>query len=233
MCYSNSSNSKNIDLSKRYKKTIKSIPELTVYYATGFAFPTWRVITKQNNVQVMNWGLIPKWFNGTNPNEIAKMTLNARTESIHEKASFKNLVNTGRCIIPSTGFFEWKHENRTKTPYFIFPTIDIVFSMAGLYDQWMNPITNELHTTYSILTCEANSFLAGIHNVKKRMPMILPMKNESSWLTGEGQIQDYLSELNNEMEAYPVDSRILLGRNPNVYGAQLKFEPINQQEFLF
>ena len=233
MCYSNSSTSTNVDLSKRYKKSIQSIPEQTIFYASGFTFPTWRVISKHENVQLMKWGLIPNWFNGNDTRVIARSTLNARTESIHEKASFKSLVKSGRCIIPSTGFFEWKHENRNKIPYFIFPSNDTVFSMAGLFDTWENPLTKEINTTFSILTCEANSFMAEIHNAKKRMPLILPKKQEGNWLQDEGEIQDYLKDLNHELDAHPVDTRILLGSNPNVYEAQLKFELKNLQQTLF
>ena len=233
MCYSNSSTSTNVDLSKRYKKSVQSIPEQTIFYASGFTFPTWRVISKHENVQLMKWGLIPNWFNGNDTRVIARSTLNARTESIHEKASFKSLVKSGRCIIPSTGFFEWKHENRNKIPYFIFPSNDTVFSMAGLFDTWENPLTKEINTTFSILTCEANSFMAEIHNAKKRMPLILPKKQEGNWLQDEGEIQDYLKDLNVELDAHPVDTRILLGSNPNVYEAQLKFELKNLQQTLF
>jgi putative SOS response-associated peptidase YedK len=233
MCYSNSSTSKNIDLSKRYKKSIESIPEQTIYYANGFTFPTWRVITKYDNVQLMNWGLIPNWFNGNDTSVIARSTLNARTESIHEKASFKSLVKSGRCIIPSNGFFEWKHENQNKTAFFIFPTNDAVFSMAGLFDQWINPISNEIHSTFSILTCEANPFMAEIHNVKKRMPVILSSNNETNWLKCEGEIEDYLKPLTIDMDAHQVDSRILQRKNPNILESQLKFEPKNIQQTLF
>ncbi len=233
MCYSNSSTSTNIDLSKRYNKSIDSIPEQTIYYANGFTFPSWRVITNQENMQLMNWGLIPNWFKGNDTSEIASKTLNARTESVQEKASFKSLLTSGRCIIPSTGFFEWKHENRNKTPYFIFPTKDIVFSLAGLFDQWQNPLTKKTITTFSILTCPANPFMCDIHNVKKRMPVILSSNNENNWLHGEGEIKDYLQVLNIEMDAHPVDSQILLGKNPNVLESQLKFEPKNIQQTLF
>jgi putative SOS response-associated peptidase YedK len=234
MCYSNSSTSKNIDLAKRYKKAVDSIPEQQqIYFASAFTFPIWRVITNHENVQLMKWGLIPNWFNGNDTRVIARSTLNARTESIHKKASFKSLVKRGRCIIPSTGFFEWKHENRNKTPYFIFPKNDNVFSMAGLFDQWENPITKETFTTFSILTCDANSFMAEIHNLKKRMPVILSSRNENIWLQGEGEMKDYLQELNEEMGAHPVNSKILHRKNPNILESQLKFEPKNIQQTLF
>jgi putative SOS response-associated peptidase YedK len=233
MCYSNSSTSTNIDLSKRYKKNIDSVPEQTIYYASGFTFPTWHVITNNDNMQLMNWGLIPNWFKGNEASEIARKTLNARTESVHEKASFKSLVKSGRCIIPSTGFFEWKHENKNKIPYFIFPKNDTVFSMAGLFDNWENPETKKTITTFSILTCEANEFMSEIHNVKKRMPVLLSSNYENQWLQGEGELEDYLQELNNEMDAHQVEAKILNGKNPNKLESQLKFEPRNLQQTLF
>lgn len=233
MCYSNSSTSTNIDLSKRYKKNIDNVPEQTIYYASGFTFPTWRVITNKDNVELMNWGLIPNWYKGNDTSEIARNTLNARTESIHEKASFKSLVNSGRCIIPSTGFFEWKHENNSKIPYFIYPKNDIVFSMAGLFDQWKNPHTKNVITTFSILTCTANAFMSEIHNVKKRMPLILHLNSENHWLKGEGVIQDYLNNLNFEMDAHQVNSKVIQGKNPNILESQMKFEPKNIQQTLF
>ena len=75
--------------------------------------------------------------------------------------------------------------------------------------------------------------MAEIHNAKKRMPLILPKKQEGNWLQDEGEIQDYLKDLNVELDAHPVDTRILLGSNPNVYEAQLKFELKNLQQTLF
>jgi putative SOS response-associated peptidase YedK len=234
MCYSNSSTSKNIDLANRYKKAIDSIPEQPpIYFASAFTFPYWRIVTKENDVQLMQWGLVPTWFTGANELEIAKTTFNARIETLSEKASFKLLVNSSRCIIPSTGFFEWKHENKQKIPHFIYPTNDSVFSMAGLFDSWMNPNSKEVLNSFTIITSEANDFMAEIHNRKKRMPLILNANDEESWLNGENEIKDFQLKSNPDLDAHPVDSRILLGSNPNVYEAQLKFELKNLQQTMF
>ena len=234
MCYSNSSTSTNVDLSKRYKKSIDSIPEQPpIYFASAFTFPIWRIITKENDIKLMRWGLVPNWFRGTNELEIAKTTFNARIETLSVKASFKSLVNSSRCIIPSTGFFEWKHENKQKIPHFIYPTNDSVFSMAGLFDTWKNPLTKEINTTFSILTCEANSFMAEIHNSKKRMPLILNANDEESWLNGEGEIKDFQLNSNSDLDAFSVDSRILMSSEPNIIEALRKFEPKNIQQTLF
>ena len=234
MCYSNSSTSKNIDLAKRYKKTIESIPEqVPIYFASAFTFPKWRIVTNENDVQLMRWGLVPGWFNGHSDLEMAKTTFNARIETLSEKASFKLLIKRSRCIVPSTGFFEWKHENKQKIPHFIYPTNDSVFSMAGLYDSWMNPNSNEVLNSFTIITSKANDFMAEIHNSKKRMPLILNAKDEENWLNGEDEIKDFQLNSNPDLDAFPVDSKILMSSEPNVLEAQRKFEPKNSQQSLF
>lgn len=234
MCYSNSSTSKNIDLANRYKKTIESIPEQTpIYYASAFTFPNWRIITNEKDIKLMRWGLVPGWFNGLSVLEIAKTTFNARIETLSEKASFKSLVKRSRCIIPSTGFFEWKHENKQKIPHFIYPTNDSVLSMAGLNDTWLNPNSNEILKTFTIITCEANPLMAEIHNTKKRMPLILNKEDENYWLNGDYEIEDFQLKSNPELDAFPVNSKILMSQEPNILEAQRKFEPKNSQQSLF
>ncbi len=234
MCYSNSSTSKNIDLAKRYKKAVDSISEQQpIYFASAFTFHIWRIITKEKDIQLMRWGLVPAWFRGTNELDIAKTTFNARIETLSEKASFKSLVNSSRCIIPSTGFFEWKHENKQKIPHFIYPTNDSVFSMAGLYDTWMDPHSNQILNSFTIITSKANDFMAEIHNSKKRMPLILNANDEENWLNGEGEINDFQLNSNPDLDAFPVDSKILMSSEPNVLEAQRKFEPKNIQQTLF
>jgi putative SOS response-associated peptidase YedK len=234
MCYSNSSTSKNIDLAKRYKKAIDSIPEKQpTYFASAFTFPIWRIITKENDIKLMRWGLVPAWFRGVNEFEMAKTTFNARIETLSEKASFKSLIKRSRCIVSSTGFFEWKHENKQKIPHFIYPTNDSVLSLAGLYDSWMNPNSNEILNSFTIITSEANDFMAEIHNSKKRMPLILNANDEESWLNGEDEIKDFQLNSKPNLDAFPVDSKILISPEPNVLEAQRKFEPKNSQQSLF
>ncbi|MGJ8661270.1 MAG: SOS response-associated peptidase, partial [Bacteroidota bacterium] len=82
MCYSNSLTSKNVDLSKKYKKEIPSeIADEPLFHASGFSFPEWRIITNKPEISVMSWGLIPYWFSGDNIGDIASKTLNARSET--------------------------------------------------------------------------------------------------------------------------------------------------------
>jgi len=109
-------------------------------------------------------------------------TFNARAESLAEKASYKHVLNKRRCIIPVNGFYEWQTAGKNKIPYFIGLNNEKVFGLAGLYDQWKNPGTGEQINTFTVITTQANPLLEVIHNLKKRMPVILSGSNEKKWL---------------------------------------------------
>ncbi len=218
MCYSNSSTSKNIELSKRYNKQInRTLPEEPIFYASGFSHPDWRIVTQNEFIEVMQWGLIPSWFNGEDPSEISNLTLNSRIETADEKASFKHLVNRQNCIVPSTGFFEWKTlKNNQKIPFFIHPSKDIVFSMAGLFDQWIDQNKGEIHTTFTILTGEANGLMSEIHNTKKRMPVLLLPDQELAWLNGKLPLDILMQPAPEKlMLAHEIDRQVINSKKCN------------------
>jgi putative SOS response-associated peptidase YedK len=236
MCYSNSSTSTNVQLAERYKKQVpQNMQAGPVFCAQGFTFPIWRVITSGEEIQTMNWGLIPSWFKGADSNEIAAMTLNAKVETAHEKASFKHLIDTKRCIIPSTGFFEWKTIGKEKVPYFIFPTNDSVFSMAGIYDTWVDPSSGSIHNTFSMLTCTANPLMAEIHNTKKRMPVILANDQEEKWL--RGNLNSHELELpfpDKFIKAHQINKKVINSKHSNVPEILLPFDnQVYEQGSLF
>jgi putative SOS response-associated peptidase YedK len=236
MCYSNASTSKNVDLSKRYKKAVpQGLDERPVFFASGFTFPQWRVITAKEDIQVMHWGLIPSWFSDSNPKDMASKTLNARVETLDEKASFRNLVARNRCIIPSTGFFEWQTNGSRKTPFFIHPPENELFSMAGLFDQWMNPLDGQVRSTFTIITCPANALMEEIHNTKKRMPLMLDVSQEKEWLHGTLAPSSISTVLTDSLlMAHEVEQRIISGKYPNCAEVQLPFHnPYFEQGSLF
>jgi putative SOS response-associated peptidase YedK len=236
MCYSNSSTSSNVQLAERYKKKVGSLKESEpVYFANGFTFPNWRVITNEQEIQIMRWGLIPNWFKDTNPNEIAANTLNARIETVHEKASFKHVIDSKRCLVPSTGFFEWKHLGKERIPYFIYPSSEMHFSMAGIYDQWMEPLTGNVIRSFSILTTDANPLMREIHNTKMRMPAILLPELEESWISGDLRSTALQLPFPQElMSAREVSKKILNSPHANQAAAQKAFNNgIGEQGSLF
>lgn len=88
---------------------------------------------QKNRIGELKWGLVPSW---ANDEKIGYKMINARSETLMEKASFKNLITKKRCIIPADGFYEWKKTGDSKQPMRILMKSGKNFSMAGLYDTW-------------------------------------------------------------------------------------------------
>jgi putative SOS response-associated peptidase YedK len=189
-----------------------------VYHVSGFTQPQLPVITNEETkrIQLLTWGLIPHWVKDeASGAKIGFRTLNARAETIHEKTSFRHLITTQRCLVLADGFFEWRHYGGRTYPYFIRLKTGSPFSFAGLWDQWMNPATQQILKTYSIITTRANWLLERVHNKQKRMPVILRLVDEERWLSSELTRKEIDSLLvfydATQMQAYPV-SRLITSR---------------------
>ena len=216
MCYSNSSTSTTLQLAERYQKLLPGKPiELQYYFSSGFQFPNWNVVTNAQNIQQMRWGLVPKWFGGASWMDFAAKTLNARIETCTEKASFKHLVSSNRCLVPSSGFFEWQTIGKLKKPFFIRTKDQAIFSIAGLYDTWLDPNTGAFEQTFTILTTTANELMAEIHNAKQRMPLILSASEETDWLCGHALLTDISDRSLLHLEAWEIDKKRILGPEAN------------------
>ncbi|MEA3461282.1 MAG: SOS response-associated peptidase [Bacteroidota bacterium] len=158
------------------------------YFYRAFSNPKIPVIAQEDStrVQLMQWGLIPAWSRDREEAErIRKGTYNARSETLHEKPSFKEALNRGRCLIIAGGFFEWQLVNQVKIPWFISLKSGDPFVFAGLCATWRDPVDGEIWKSCSIITCEANPLMEKIHNTKKRMPVILNKELEKEWISGE------------------------------------------------
>lgn len=130
----------------------------------------------------LHWGLIPSW---SKDKKIASKLINARAETIAEKPSFKHAFQRRRCIIPASGFYEWKQVNGKKQPYFIYPkNKNGLFAFAGLWEKWVDRDGNALYSC-TIVTTQANETLGHIHH---RMPVILPKDAYSTWLDRDADI---------------------------------------------
>jgi putative SOS response-associated peptidase YedK len=136
----------------------------------------WNPDNNKPEIKLMQWGLIPHW---SKDSSIGQKMINARAETINEKLAFKKPFATMRCLVPSNGFYEWKREEGSKTPYFIRPETQTIISFAGIYDIWSNPETGEEIYTFAIITRPANENLTKIHD---RMPVIISENNEKKWL---------------------------------------------------
>ena len=154
----------------------------------------------------MKWGLVPAWAN----NEKVKH-INARSETAHEKPSFKNSLKNKRCLIPADGFIEWK--GKDKQPCYIFLKNRALFAFAGLWSTWKNPEGKNL-STYTILTTEANQRLASIH---ARMPVILPSGTYDMWLKPDAKLETLRTLLtpfpSKDLDFYAVSKDVNSPRN--------------------
>ena len=151
-------------------------------------FPSLPVIIDENPkiITHFNWGLIPSW---ANDDKIRAVTLNAKVETLEEKASFKEVINN-RCLVIANGFYEWQWldaKGKNKIKYEIGHENEELFAFAGIYSKWLNGNTGNIVNTFSIVTTEANPLMAEIHNIKKRMPIILKKEDEQRWLQHENQ----------------------------------------------
>lgn len=221
MCFYNSMSAKATKLAARYGRNLsvveiaeKILKEQEQYRVNAFSFPDCPVITSDPEIQSYKWGLIPFWTKDEKQaNEIKRMTLNARADTIFQKPSFREPIMKKRCIVPSTGYFEWRHEGGKKIPHYIFLKDEEIFSMAGIYDTWLDKSTGEVVNTFSIITTDANPLTDYIHNTKHRMPAILHQEDEEKWLDpklGKSDIEQLLLPFPaNQMDAYVIDNDFL------------------------
>ena len=177
MCFTVSFEGKAI---KAVKEHLQTYPKLEMrgefnnlyYLVSGFSHPKLPVF-KNDAVEICEWGLIPSFAKSEEKaKELANMTLNARSDTIHQKPSFKNSIKKNRCILPLDGFYEWQHNGKLKQPYYIYPSDETVFYLGCIYN----------NNTFSIITTDANLLMANIHNTKKRMPLILPKSSIETWV---------------------------------------------------
>ncbi len=155
------------------------------FLVNGFDNPAMPVITDDNpnEIQFFNWGLIPNWVKDKETaDSIRNNTLNAKAETIFEKASFKSSIIKKRCLILCSGFFEWQKIKGKKYPYYISLKDDEIFVFGGIWSSWTDKETGEIVNTYSVITVEANEFVSHIHNTKKRMPLILEPEDALKWI---------------------------------------------------
>jgi putative SOS response-associated peptidase YedK len=129
----------------------------------------------ERKMQMYQWGLIPSWVKDL---QTAKPIINARCESLAEKASFKHSFKRRRCIVPAEGFFEWKKQGKQKQPMFIRAADQSLLGFAGLWDEWRTE-EGEPVRTFCIITTDANEMMSSVHD---RMPAILDREAEMKWL---------------------------------------------------
>jgi putative SOS response-associated peptidase YedK len=151
------------------------------------------------------WGFVPAWADSK---ARVKPVINARAESIATKPFFRAAFKQQRCLVLADGFYEWRHTKDGKRPYRITLKTEEPFAFAGLWST-VHDRTGNKHTTFAIITTEANALVAQIHN---RMPVILPEKDEEAWLNPQLPLKAAQAMLvpfpAERMTAYGVSSKV-------------------------
>ncbi|CAM4028507.1 SOS response-associated peptidase [Lederbergia lenta] len=168
-----------------------------------------------NRLGYLRWGLIPSWAKDI---KIGYKMINARSETLSEKPSYRNAYKNKRCLILADSFYEWKrHDDKTKTPMRIKLKSDNLFAMAGLWESWKSPEGESIYSC-TVITTKPNKLVRDIHD---RMPVILNPADEKIWLdksiTDIDQLNKLLTPLDeNLMEAYEVSSLVNSPKNNSI-----------------
>ncbi|MCX6268808.1 MAG: SOS response-associated peptidase [Bacteroidetes bacterium] len=198
-----------------------------IYKARYNCSPTQNLAVIANDapdtLKFFRWGLIPSW--SKDPAGGSKL-INARAETLAEKPSFKNAFRNRRCLVPATGFYEWKRDHHKdiarniSRPFHIGMKNGDPFCFAGLWDRWVSGEGEIMHS-FTIITTSPNKLMEPIHD---RMPVILHREDEQRWISSQmesSSLADLLKPYPAEMmEAWPVSTLVNSPKNdgPEIIG---------------
>lgn len=215
------------------------------YHANAFEHPKLRAFVMDHGelqLQKFHWGLIPHWVKSdSEAKAIMNKTVNARGESLFEKAAFRDAALQSRCIVPLNGYFEHQHKRGKTFPYLIRRADDERLWVGGITSVYTVPQTGVEVPTFSIVTSRSNKELAQIHNHstsgEARMPLILNETDLEQWLLGDQSDAEALIRPNSEVEfAYHTVARLTgagaLGNVPEVLD-KVRYAELEDQGDLF
>ncbi len=159
---------------------------------------------EKRKLKMFRWGLIPSWAKDA---AIGNKMINARSETVSEKPSFRSAFKKRRCLILADGFYEWQKSDNGKQPFYIKMADGSPFAFAGLWEIWKG--AEEIRSC-TVITTEANDLMNEIHH---RMPVILHPEEYDLWLDPDFDEKEPLTSLlkpypADAMEAYPVSRRV-------------------------
>ena len=165
--------------------------------------------TGERELVQMRWGLVP-FFTKDLSSLKAFSTINARAENVTKSATYREPFKKRRCLVPASGFFEWKKlDGKTKQPFAFDLANGKMMAFAGLWDAWKDPANGQWLQSYTIITTEANELMAPVHD---RMPVILHPSDFNRWLDREVTNQPPVDLLRpfpaDEMESFEVSKDI-------------------------
>ncbi|WP_324758827.1 SOS response-associated peptidase [Haloarcula sp. GH36] len=204
------------EIERRFGATFEAPFESTYNAAPSQSLP---VVTSEapETIQRMEWGLIPSWAEDRSEHGY----INARAETVEDRASFADAYEARRCLVPADGFYEWVDREGGKQPYRVTLPADELFAMAGLYERWRPPQRqtglgefgasgeggeDDVVETFTILTTEPNDVVARLHH---RMAVVLAPEEESTWLAGDADDRAaVLDPYDGPMRSYPVSTAV-------------------------
>jgi putative SOS response-associated peptidase YedK len=136
--------------------------------------------------------------------------INARAETVAEKPAYRAAYRHRRCVVLADGFYEWRREGDSKTPYFISLASGGPFALAGLWENWTDKVSGDALQTTTLITTAANEFMTPLHH---RMPVILESNSAGEWLAGANDLLDDVAAVTPPLQAWPVDRRVNNARN--------------------
>jgi putative SOS response-associated peptidase YedK len=176
--------------------------------------------SNQRELGTLSWGLIAPWSKDrTEAVRSQSQAINARSESVHEKPTFRSAFKSRRCLIPASGYYEWATElgkYESKQPFYIQSQVaNKSLAFAGIYDRWIDP-SGEIFESAALITRPAVDFLATIHH---RMPTFLPEERWDAWLNPKlNSVEEIralmeLDEPSRGLQAHPVSTKVNATRN--------------------
>jgi putative SOS response-associated peptidase YedK len=146
--------------------------------APGMVIPVVRAEDNIRKMVYLRWGFVPHWAR----DEPKKLLINARSETLYQKPSFRDAARKRRCLVPADGFYEWQGGGKgSAQPFFIKPQEDGPIAFAGIWDSWKMP-SGEIMETVAIITTQANEALQSIHH---RMPVVVSQIDFDRWLNAD------------------------------------------------
>ncbi len=171
-----------------YRLTNPSIPNLRSSWNIAPTQDAGVIVPEESGLiyKTMRWGLVPMWAKDI---KIGNQAINARVETAAAKPLFRGAWKERRCLVPASGFYEWKtfpssetKSKPVKQPFYITRKDGLPLTFAGLWEKWKDGMLS-----FTILTCEA---CKGVHDLHTRMPVILAKEAFEPWLAGENPTVD-------------------------------------------
>ena len=158
----------------------------------------------------MRWGLVPWWWKKKAKETPA--TFNARTETVTTKPMFRDAFKRKRCLIPASGYYEWKTTETGKQPYYFSTENGSPLTIAGLWDEWKDIETGEPLNSCTMVITTANEFVSKIHD---RMPALLTPYQFDGWLSGSAGVEVLATWAQKSLRVWPVSRRVNSSRTPS------------------